>query len=106
AQGLEIERWLHRRMGQQHLRLRCKQQRVIEDAPVQRLFAETVTSDEQTAVAAVPQSKREHAVEFANHAIAVLLVKVRQHFRVRSAAKRMSTFLESRAQLAIVVELA
>ena len=55
---------------------------------------------------AVPQRERKHAVELADHSVAVLFVKVRQHFRVRSAAKCMSTLFELCAQLAIVVDLA
>src|SRR6186997_2323311 len=42
AQGLEIERTLDGGVGQQNFGLRSKQQSLFKDAPVQRLFAETI----------------------------------------------------------------
>src|SRR5215216_5473075 len=93
-------------MGQQNFRLRSEEQRVVEHAPVKRLLSEAITRDQQTASAAVPQSEGEHAVQFADHSVAVLFVQVRQDLGVGSAAKCMSTFFELRTQLAIVVDLA
>src|SRR5215217_2268403 len=93
-------------MGQQNFRLRSEEQRVVKHAPVKRLLSEAIARDQQTASAAIPQSEGKHAVELADHSVAVLFVQVRQDFGVGSAAKCMSTFFEFRAQLAIVVDLA
>src|SRR6185369_12212623 len=93
-------------MGEENFRLRSEEQRVVEDAPVKRFLSEAIARDQQTASAAIPQSEGEHAVELADHAVAVLFVQVRQDFGVGSAAKCMSTFFEFRAQLTVVVDLA
>ena len=81
-QRLQIQRGLDGRVGQQHFWLGRKQQRVIKDAPVERLFAEPIARDEKPTPRCVPQREREHAVEMLDHLVAVLFVKVRQDFGV------------------------
>src|SRR6476646_8179321 len=92
-------------MGEQNLRLRGEEQRVVEDAPVKWFFSKAIARDEEASSSAVPKGEGEHAVELADHSVPVLFVQMRQHFRVRSTAKCMSAFLEIGAQLAIVVDL-
>src|SRR4051794_39943051 len=93
-------------MSQQNFRLRSEEQRVVEYAPVKGLLSEEIARDQQTASAAIPQSEGKHAVELADHSVAVFFIQVRQDFGVGSAAKCVSTFFELRAQLAVVVDLA
>src|ERR1041385_1171909 len=93
-------------MGQQNFRLGREDQRVVEDAPVQRLLSKAVARDQESTPAAIPKSKGKHAVELADHSVAVLFVQMWQHFSVRSATKLVSALFEIDAQLAIVVNLA
>src|SRR5688500_9337704 len=93
-------------MGQQNLRLRREEERVVKDAPVKRFLTETIAGDEQTAPFAVPQRERKHAVELADHAVAILFIEMRKHFRIGSAAEGVSTFFEFGSEFAIVVDLA
>src|SRR5438876_8270450 len=93
-------------MRQQHLWLRREQQSLIENAPIQRLFAKAISRNEKPSPPIIPQREREHAVEMLHHLIAVLFVKVRQDFGVGSAAKGMTAGLKISAQFSVVVNLA
>src|SRR6266542_2039812 len=93
-------------MRQQDLRLGSKQQPAIEDAPVEWFLAETITGNEQTPAFVVPKRKRKHAVEMLDHSRSMLFIKVRQNFRVRSAAKGVATLFQISAQFAIVIDFA
>ena len=50
--------------------------------------------------------ERENAVEQPQHVLAMLLIQRQQHLGIRVAAKHPAAFLQSRAQLAEVVDLA
>src|SRR5205085_5751551 len=92
--------------SQQNFRLRSKQQLIIEDAPVERLFTETVARYEELAAARIPEREREHSVKMLDHPCAVLFIKMRQNFRVRLAAKRVPARFQFFPKLAVVVNLA
>ena len=106
AQCLQIERRLHCRMGQQDFRLGSKQQCVVEDAPVEWFLAKRSRAISRRRRFAVPQREGKHAVELLDHFVAILFVKMRKHFGVGRAAKRVAALFEIAAQLAIVVDLA
>src|SRR5215813_14580482 len=92
-------------MGQQDLGLRREQQFAIKDAPVKRFFAEAVAGNKQTPAVMIPKREREHPVEVLDHFPAILLVKMRENFGVRSAAKGVPALFQIGAQFAIVVDL-
>ena len=82
AQGVQIQIRSHRRVGQQHFRLRREQERAVEHAPVQRLFTKPIARDEQSPALLVPQCEREHAVQMRDHILAVFFIKMWQDFGV------------------------
>src|ERR1041385_614131 len=106
SQSLKIEARSDGRMGQQDFRLGREYQRAVENAPVKWLLSKTIARDKESTSAAVPKREGKHAVELADHSVAVLFVQMRQHFGVRSATKLVTAFFEIGAQLAIVVDLA
>jgi hypothetical protein len=69
-------------MRQQDFWFRREQQRAIENAPVEWLFAKPIASDEEPFSSVVPQSEGEHAIQVLDHFGPVLFVKVRQNFCV------------------------
>src|SRR6185369_6039773 len=76
-----------------------------EDAPVKWLLAKAIARDEKATSPAVPDCERKHAIQLADHSVAILFVQVRQHFGVGCTAKRVSSLFEIGAKLAIVVDL-
>src|SRR2546426_5067784 len=91
-------------MREQNLRLRSEQQCVAEDTPVERLLAKAITCYKKSAPFRIPQSKRKHSVHVLDHLLAVLFIKMRQHFRVRRASERVATFFQVLSELAIIVD--
>ena len=78
----------------------------MRDGIVQRLLAEPVAVDEQTAPAVVPQRDGEHAVQPVDEVGPVLLVRVDDDLRVRRRPEPVALALELRAQVRVVVDLA
>ena len=93
-------------MREQRLELGAEQQRVSEVGVVERLLAESVTSEQQAPVLLVPECEREHAVEPLDTARSVILVQVDDHLGVGVRCEAMAALHEIRAQLAVVVDLA
>jgi len=74
--------------------------------PVERLDAEPIASDEESAAGRVPDGEREHAAELLGTARAELLVEMDDRFGVRVGAEAVPAGFEVPPQLLEVVDLA
>ena len=95
-----------RRMAEQRFQFRSEQKRRRIQRPIERLFAEPVARQKEPLLRAIPDRKREHAVQFLQHLFAVLFVKMDQNFGVGVRVKLMPRLFEFLAQGAIIVNFA
>src|SRR5918993_1156295 len=92
-------------MRQKNFWLGREQQRVVKNAPVERLLAKPIAREEQLVPPEIPKRKGKHAVELVHHVVAILSVEMRKDFGIRHRLKRTAPLLKLFTQLAIVVNL-
>ena len=79
---------------------------VVESRPDERLLAEAVAREHESAPVGVPEREREHPVEPFDEPRPIFLVEMRQDGRVAAAAHLMAACRELLPELGKVVELA
>src|SRR5262245_8580627 len=67
--------------------LRAEDQRPARQGVMQRLFADAVTSQEETALAPVPDGEGEHPTQSLDASLTFVLIKMRDGFSVCSCAQ-------------------
>ena len=93
-------------MELQRLQFRGEHERPARPTVIERLLADAVAREMKTSALAVPQGKREHAIEAPQRRFDPPLVNRRQeNFGIRVAPERMAHALEVTPQLLKVVEL-
>ena len=92
--------------GKEGLDLRREPQHAAGVRVVQRLDAEPVAGQEQTAPPCIPYREREHAPQPVDHRGAVAIVQVQQHLGIGSRPEAPPRRLQLSAEAAIVVDLA
>ncbi len=96
----------HEAAFEDRLDLRCEQQAVLGDRPVQRLDAQPIAGEEQPAAAGVPDREREHASKAMHAVVAPFLVGVHDRFGITQRPVPMTRRFERRTHVAVVVDLA
>src|SRR5713101_426090 len=96
----------HRRMSQQSFHFRSKDQMTAVEAIVERLFAEAIASEEQTARAFIPNREGKRASQLIDASRAEFFIEMKDDFSVGARTEAMPAFLEPRAHLGVIVNLA
>src|SRR2546425_1256680 len=81
-------------VSKERLDLRREPERALVTRVVQRLLTEPVPQQEQSTAAVVPDGDREHASKPFAHLVAIFLIEMWQHFRVRPGSEAMTFGLE------------
>ena len=92
--------------GEDRLHLRSEQQRARGPGPVERLDAEAIAHEQETALRGVPDREREHAAEPVHALLAPLFIGVDNGLGVGLRPVGVSVRLELLAHLGVVVDLA
>jgi hypothetical protein len=95
----------HERMLQKRLELRSKKKRPVLPHVVEGFLAHAVARHKQLPLSRVPERKRKHAVQAAEHAFPILEVEVKQHFGIGARSKAVAFAFEFGAQFKEVVNL-
>ena len=103
---LAVDRRAEPRQGEDRFDLTGEHPLAVVERVEQGLHAEPVAREVQGPPARVINRESENAPQPTGHALAVLLVEVHEHFRVRGAAEPMTPALELAPQISMVVDLA
>src|SRR5687767_8605472 len=94
------------RVCEQGLDLGGEEERARALPVVERLLAETVARDEETAPARVPHREGEHAAQVLHARLAVTLPRAQEDLRIARGREARAGRVERRSEIAEVVDLA